>query len=278
MNDQKLTWKKTYDMVFGELIDLIKELTWRKVFLYLTSLVLLGTAVTLMQKTNLGMSSWDALSRNFFENVIPEYKVITPVVALVLMTLAHLISWRRPSNMFLFPLVISAAIGAVIDFELTFMPSVVEYGFLVNFGYLTIATILIAIGLNLMIYCNFPLPALDRFCHAIAERFHLTFGQGKYIGEFLALILTVFVGLYFHTQSDYFYLGFTTVFFILFLGSIIDFARNPLYRLLGITTIELFADDMIREDVVKEPKITTSRAIIMRKKEILLLHYKKEGF
>lgn len=264
--------------IFGEFIDFIKALTWRKGLLYLLAMICLGTAVTLMQQTNLGMSSWDALSRNFYEKVIPEYKVITPVVALVLMTLAHLILWKRPSAMFLFPLAISTFIGTVIDLLLLVVPPVYNLGFLWNFGYLLVATLLIAIGLNLMLYCDFPLPALDRFCHAIAIRFHLTFGQGKYIGEFLALLLTATVGLIFHTESEYFYLGFTTVFFILILGSVIDFVRNPLYRALGIQTIELFADDMIVSDIVKEPRHQAARAIIMRKREILLLHYTTEDF
>lgn len=278
MKTKQYSWKRFYDDLFGELISYLKVMTWKKFVLYVMAMIFLGTAVTLMQKTNLGMSSWDALNRNFYENTRFEYKVITPVVALILMTLAHLISWKKPSLMFFFPLLISGFIGTVIDFELTFMPSVVDLHFLWNLGYLLIASLLIAVALNMMIYCHFPLPALDRFCHAISERFHITFGQGKYIGEFLALVLTVIIGLIYQTQGDTFYLGFTTIYFILVLGTIIDLVRNPLYRFLGIQTVDMYADDLLPEDVNHQNKIVATRAIIIRKNQILLLHYQTEDF
>ncbi len=278
MIKKKYNINNIVESIFGELIDFVKSMTWRKVLLYFLAMILLGTSVTLIQKTNLGMSSWDALNRNFYENTPLEYRVINPIVALVLMAFAYLVSWKKPSIMFLFPLLISAIIGAVIDVELLFMPDVSNISIIYNFIYLIIATFLIAIGLNLMIHCNFPLPALDRFCHAIATRFKLTFGQGKYIGEILALIATIIIGLYFGTQNHWFYLGFTTIFFIVFLGFVVDLVRNPLYRLLGIQTVEIYADDMLPQDINKENFVQATRALIIKGDSILLLHYKLEDF
>ncbi|XMB72520.1 NUDIX domain-containing protein [Mycoplasmatota bacterium WC30] len=255
------------------------KITLKQVLLYLLAMVLLGTCVTLIQSTNLGMSSWDALHRNFYEGIPLEYKYLTPISAVILMSLAHLIAWKKPTLLMFFPIVISFIIGTVIDIELLVMPNVSELGIFWNGLYLLIATILVGIALNLIVYCRLPLPALDQFCMAIAKRFKLTFGQGKYIGEFLALISAVIVGMYYGSQEHFFYLGFTTIFFVLFLGFVVDLFKNPLFRFLkGITTLEIYADDLIETDINHQNWRKSARAIITKDDKILLLHYKKHDF
>lgn len=254
------------------------RLAWiKKSLIYLFAMVLLGTSVALIQSTNMGMSAWDAWHRNFYEGVPIAYKYLNPISALILVSLAYLIEWKKPSLWMFFPILISFAIGAIIDFELLFMPVVSESHLLWNVLYLLLATILVGVGLNLIVYCQFPLPALDQFCMALAKRFKLTFGQGKYIGEFTALLGTIVTGLFFQSQSVYFYLGFTTVFYLLVLGFVIDLFRNPLFRLLkGIPTLELMRDDLLPIDVVNNRRSREVKAVIWHQDKVLLIHQKAE--
>ncbi len=267
-----------FHKIFDEFIDFAKVLTWKELFFAVLAMILLGTSVAMIQSTMMGMSSWDAVSRNIYENTPLIYSWINPIVAIVLMTIVHLIAWKRPSIMFFFPLWISLIIGAVIDLELLFLPSMEDQHLVFNILYLVGASFLVGIGLNLLQYVKFPLPAIDRFCQAIADRFHLTFGQGKFIGEVSALLGAVVLGLIFSTQGDWFYLGYTTIYYVIALGFIVDLVRNPLYRILGIESIEIFADDLLKEDTVKNKLVKASRALIIKEGKILLLHYQKDDF
>ncbi len=269
---------KIFLVVFGEFSEFVKSMTWKKLLLSILGMVLLGTSVALIYSTNMGMSAWDAVSVNIIENTVLEFRHVNPIIALSLMTLAHLILWKKPNIMFFFPLLVSFLIGAVIDVEVLFMPVVANLNIGFNILYLVIASFLVGFGLNLMIYIDFPLPAIDQFCKAIATRFHLTFGQGKYAGEIFAMVFAVILGLIYSTWDHYFYLGFTTIYYILALGYVVDLVRNPLYRFLGIQTVDLFDDDLTEDDVKNNEVIMTSRAILMNKGKILLLHYLDEDF
>lgn len=258
---------------------LFQQFDLKKAFIYFFAMLLLATSVTLIQSTNLGMSAWDALNRNFYEGIPIEYKWLTPISAILFVSLAYLITWKKPNIIMLFPILISFIIGVMIDILLTFVPVVSDSFLLLNLLYLTIATVLVAIGLNLINLCNYPLPALDQFCMSIAKFFKLSFGQGKIIGEVIALIATVVVGLIFGSQKEFFYLGFTTIFFILFLGFVIDFFRNPVYRFLkGIPHLSIYADDLTETDVNLTNIRKASRVIIVDHGKILLEYMSKGEF
>ena len=255
------------------------KFTIKKVLLYLLAMVLLGTAVTLIQLTMMGMSAWDAFHRNFYEGIPLQYKYLNSISALLFVGLAYLIEWKKPKLIMLFPILISFFIGAIIDFELTFVPSVVDEAIYLNVIYLIIATLNIAIALNIIIYSGFPLPAIDQFCTAIAKRFHLSFGTGKFFGEIFAALGSVLAGELFGFRNEFYYLGFTTIYFILLLGIIIDLAKHPLYRILGaVSRIEIFADDLVKTDINKKNWHITSRAIIIKDNKILLEHFKNRDF
>ncbi len=255
------------------------KFTFKKVLLYLLAMVLLGTAVTLIQSTMMGMSAWDAFHRNFYEGIPLQYKYLNSLSAILFVGLAYLIEWKKPKPIMLFPILISFFIGAVIDFELTFVPNVVDGALYINIIYILIATINIAVALNIIIYSGFPLPAIDQFCKAIAKRLHISFGQGKIFGEVFAAIGSVVAGELFGFRNEFYYLGFTTIYFILLLGAIIDFARYPLYRLLGaVSKIEMFADDMLKQDINRKNIYRNSRAIIMKNNKILLEYFKESNF
>jgi uncharacterized membrane protein YczE len=200
---------------------------------YLIGLSLLGLSVTLIQQTNLGMSSWDALNRNFYEGIPIEYKYLNPIVALVLVVIAYLLQRKRFSVRMLFPLLISFYVGLVIDLLLLVIPLVAHGHWSLNLLYLFAAIIICAIGLNMVLFCRFPLPALDELCLAIAMRLKSTFGIGKLIGEIIALVLCVISGLIFGHQAEWFYLGPTTIIFTILIGPAVDLIKRPMSRLLG---------------------------------------------
>lgn len=202
----------------------------KRPLIYMLGLAILGLSVTLFQKTNLGMGSWDALNRNFYEGIPLDYRFLTPIMALLLVSLAYLIEKKKPSLAMLFPIAISFYIGLIIDLLLLVIPDVSQLNLAYNLVYVFLALILVAIGLNLIIICDYPLPALDQFCLAIAKRFKLTFGKGKLIGEVIALIATVIVGLIFSHEKVYFYIGANTFITILLIGRFVDLVEKPIRK------------------------------------------------
>jgi len=127
---------------------------YKRPLVYLLGLTMLGISVSLFQSTNLGMGSWDALNRNFYEGIPLDYKYITPIMALILISLAYLIDKKKPDLLMLFPFLISFYIGSVIDLFLLFVPNVQNLGLIINLVYVFSALILVAIGLNMIILCS----------------------------------------------------------------------------------------------------------------------------
>ena len=203
------------------------KFTIKNTIIYILGLTFLGINVAFIQKTNLGMSSWDALNRNFYEGIPIEYKYLTPIFALVIISIAYLIQLKKPDLWMLFPVLISFYIGFVIDLLLLVIPSVVDENLFWNLMYLFIAIIICAVGINFLLYSKYPLPALDELCYGMHKLFRVSFGKAKIIGEFIALILTIFAGLYFHHQSEWFYIGPTTVIYGLGIGFVIDWLKKP---------------------------------------------------
>ncbi|PKL01582.1 MAG: hypothetical protein CVV56_00950 [Tenericutes bacterium HGW-Tenericutes-1] len=210
------------------------KLTIKKSVIYLLGLAMLGICVTLIQKTNLGMSSWDAFYRNLYEGIPLEYKYLNPIIALILIPIAYLIQKKRWSLWMLFPLVISFYIGVIIDLLLLVIPSVVGAGLFWNILYLVLAMIICAIGLNFVVFCQYPLPALDELCYGIGAALKSTYGKGKLIGEILALVLAIISGVIFSHYEQYFFIGPTTIIFALGIGKMIDVFKKPVFKLLEV--------------------------------------------
>jgi uncharacterized membrane protein YczE len=207
--------------------------TIKKPLIYLLSLMTLGMSIALIQNTNLGMAPWDALARNFFEGVPIEYKYLSPILSVFLIFMAYLINWKKPELKMVIPVLVSTVIGFSIDLALLFIPNVEDLSIFINYLYLFSAMILISFSLNVIIYCGYILPALEQFILAISNRLKLSFGRAKLIGEALAFLLTIVFGFIFHHQSEYFYIGQTTIIVLLFIGWMVDKAQKPTYLLLG---------------------------------------------
>jgi uncharacterized membrane protein YczE len=207
--------------------------TIKKPLIYLLSLMTLGMSIALIQNTNLGMAPWDALARNFFEGVPIEYKYLSPILSIFLIFMAYLINWKKPDLKMIIPVLVSTVIGFSIDLALLFIPNVEDLSIFINYLYLFSAMILISFSLNVIIYCGYILPALEQFILAISNRLKLSFGRAKLIGEALAFLLTIVFGFIFHHQSEYFYIGQTTIIVLLFIGWMVDKAQKPTYLLLG---------------------------------------------
>jgi len=208
------------------------KITFKKSLIYFTGLSLLAVTVTLLQKTNLGMSSWDAFYRNLYEGIPLDYKYLNPIIALILIPIAYAIQKKKFSLWMLFPLFISFYIGLIIDLLLLVVPSVVTMGIGWNLLYLGGSMFVCAIGLNLIVYCQYPLPALDELCYGIGVLLKSTYGKGKLVGELLALVLTIIAGIIFSHYDVYFYIGITTVIFSLGIGYLIDLFKKPIFKLL----------------------------------------------
>jgi len=153
-------------------------------------------------------------------------------VALILLPIAYAIQKKKITLWILFPLFISFYVGWIVDLLLPIIPSVVEESLFVNAAYLTGSIVVCAIGLNMITYVKFPLPALDELCFAIGVLLHTTYGKGKLIGEGLALVLAILAGLIFRHQAQWFYIGAATVVFGIVIGPLIDLFKKPVHRVL----------------------------------------------
>ena len=217
----------------SEMREKIRRFALRGI-IYATGLALLGVCVTLMIKTNLGMSSWDAFYRNLNEGIPLEYKYLNPIVALILLPIGYLLQKKKITLWILFPLVVSSYVGVVIDLLKLVIPDVSAVGLGWNVLYVAIAILVCAVGLDMVTFCQFPLPALDELCFGIGVRMKSTYGRGKLVGEGLALVLTVLTGLLFHRQADWFNIGPSTLVFAVAIGPVIDWFKKPVYRALGV--------------------------------------------
>ncbi len=206
--------------------------TVKKTLVYVLGLALLGVTVTLMQQTNLGMSAWDAFYRNMYDGIPLDYRYLNPIVALVIAPLGFLIQKKQLTVWVLFPIVISFFIGAVIDGLLLVVPNVSAMHWSLNVAYLLASIPICAIGLNLCIHCQYPLPALDELCYGIGVLFKTTYGKGKLIGEILAIGLAVITGLIFDFWNVYFNIGITTIVFGVAIGPAIDLFKKPVKRVM----------------------------------------------
>jgi len=204
-----------------------------KPIIYVISLMMLGTSIAIMKNTNLGMASWDALSTNFYEGIHVMYTVFSLILSILLISFAYLISWKKPDFKMIIPVVISTIIGFAIDLALLFVPNVSEMHIIINYLYLFLAMILISIALNVIIYCGYTLPALEQFTMAISNRLKISFGKAKLLGELIAFILSIIFGLIFNHQSEFFFIGQTTIIVLLFIGLTVDLLQKPTFKLLG---------------------------------------------
>ena len=95
----------------------------------------------------------------------------------------------------------------------------------------------------------------------------------------VSLGVIILAGLYFGYQEEYFNLGITTIIFILFLGTIVDFFRNTVFRILkGIPIMDLFADDLTEADINYENNQIASRVVIEHNKKFMILYLKDRDF
>ena len=205
----------------------------KKPIIYGCALMMLGSSIALIQNTNLGMAPWDALARNFYEGIPIQYTYLSPILSVILITLAYLIQWRRWEIKMMIPVLVSTLIGFSIDLALLFIPNVSELHVFWNYLYLFLGMILISFALNVIIYCGYILPALEQFIQSISICFNVSFGRAKLIGEIIAFALTILFGFLFQHQDSFFYIGQTTIIILLFIGLTIDLMRKPTYYLLG---------------------------------------------
>ena len=203
-----------------------------RLIFYILALNLLGLSIALIQNTTLGMAPWDALARNFYEGIPIRYTYLSPLLSIILILLAYLINLKKLDFRIIIPILISTYIGFSIDLALLFVPSVTELSYIYNYLYLLLAMILISIGLNVIIYCGYTLPALEYFIQAISNRFNISFGKAKLVGEIIAFSLTIIFGFIFNHQSQRFFIGETTIIVLLFIGFFVDLFKKPIFNIL----------------------------------------------
>jgi uncharacterized membrane protein YczE len=211
---------------------MMEDTRLKKPLIYLSALMLLSMSIALIQNTNLGMAPWDALARNFYEGVPMSYTFISPLLSIVLISMAYMIRWKKPDVQMVIPVLISSLIGVFIDVALIFIPNVSDLHYFWNYFYLFFAMFLISVGLNVIIYCGYTLPALEQFILALSWRLKMTFGRAKLMGEAIAFSLTIIFGFVFHHQSEYFYIGQTTIIVLLFIGFLVDAMKKPMQFIL----------------------------------------------
>ncbi|MCK7486100.1 MAG: FAD-dependent oxidoreductase [Bacillus subtilis] len=254
--------------------------TVRKTILYVFGLLLLGLTVSLMLSTNLGMSSWDAFFKNLHDGIPLDYRYLNSIAAAVLTPLGYLAQKKKFTWWVLFPIMISFFIGAEIDLIMAYgiLPNVAAAGWIYNWLYLLLAIATCAVGLNIIAWCDYPMPALDELCLALSAIFRTTHGKGKLLGELLALVLAVLSGPRLPV-----------------LERVLQH-RHHHARLRGRdrtvdrpdqkahathpggaqpTKIEIFGDGLERSQIKDQPRRTACRGVIVKDGRILVVHSPK---
>ena len=251
----------------------------KRYFLYLFSLFLLGGGVALISQTSFGLAAWDALHFNLSEGLNISLKILYPSISGLLVVIAYLIARKKPNLQMIIPVLISLIFVLFLDSLRAIFPDVSNSFLIYNIIYFAIGIVLIGIALNFIVFCDFPLPAIDQLSYSIANRLKLTFGQGKIIGESIAIILTIITGLTLGVTAKFLNLVISTIFFIVFLSNVIDMLKKPIFRLLNAyPKINLFADDLLESDISKTKVRKTSRAIIEQDGKILVVYLKKDNY
>jgi len=251
----------------------------RKYIIYLIAVTLLSLGVSLIYQTFFGNAAWDAFQFNIIEMLdVPELYVYTPISA-ILVIIAYLIEWKRPNIAMIVPVVLTFIFSLGVGLFNDILPNVADISIIWNVIYFIVALTIISIALNLIVYCKFSLPAIDQLCMSIAKRLKITFGQSKIIGELIAVVLAVISGLIYGNHADNFNMGFSTIFFIAFIGFFVDLLRNPIFRILkAIPKLELFSDGMLEEDINQDNYRRTARGIVIKEDKILVIFMKKLDF
>ncbi len=251
----------------------------KRYLVYLIAISFLGLGVALIFQTNFGNAAWDAFHKNLHLGLGIDYKFLYPISSGIIVSIAYLIEWKRPNIAMVIPVLLSMVFGTFVDMYILFIPAVSDLSFLINLAYFMTALVVIVTALNLIRYCNFPLPAIDQLCLAIGNRFKLTFGLGKLLGELIAVVLSITSGFIFGYVDAYFNMGIATIFFIIFLGPLVDLLRDRILRIMkGIPTVDLIADDLEETDLIKKPTNIASRAIIVKGDDILVNHFIEEDY
>lgn len=179
----------------------------RKYLIYLFAISLLSFGVSLIYQTFFGNPAWDAFQFNIIEMLqVPELFVYTPISA-ILVVIAYLIERKKPNLAMIIPIILTFVFSLGVGLFNDIIPNVATEFFVWNIVYFIIALAVISVALNLIVYCNFSLPAIDQLCMAIANKLKLSFGQSKIIGEILAVGLAIITGIIYGNYSDIFNMG-----------------------------------------------------------------------
>lgn len=159
----------------------------RRIIFFVTGLFIISIGVSLTIKANIGTGAWDALNvglYNKFGLTVGTWVII--VGAIVILVNAALLK-RIPDFLAIITIMI---IGLFIDFFLIFVLKGWELNsFFIEFIVFLLGLLILSLGIAMYLQAKFPLSPLDNLMLAIRERFHVSVGLAKTIGELTGLVL-----------------------------------------------------------------------------------------
>jgi uncharacterized protein len=173
---------------FGER-GLLYALLIHRLFFYVGGLAILTLGASMTIKADLGAGPWDSLNvglTNLLGLTVGGWSVI---IGLLLILLNAVIAKKIPEVSCAITVAIS---GIFIDaWLLLVFDSYVLVGFYSKIINLSIGILLISLGIATYIQARWPLSPIDDFMIALKDRYKITVGTAKTIGEVLALCFAV---------------------------------------------------------------------------------------
>ncbi|WP_066052726.1 YczE/YyaS/YitT family protein [Robertmurraya korlensis] len=160
-----------------------------RLFFYVGGLAILTLGASLTIKADLGAGPWDSLNvglTNLMGLTVGGWSII---IGLLLIFLNALIKQSVPEVSCAITVAIS---GIFIDgWLLIVFDGFHPLGFYPKLVSLAVGILLISLGIATYIQARWPLSPIDDFMIALKERFKITLGTSKTIGEVLALCLAI---------------------------------------------------------------------------------------
>lgn len=148
--------------------------------------VALGVSLTII--SDFGAGAWDALNVGLSTTIGLSIGTWVILIGILMLIVCSILERSAPK---ITSMISSIIIGAFIDIWLLLLKDITIDIYLYQFLIFMLGIIIISFGLSLIIFTNFPPGPIDYFVLTIKNKFNLSIGQAKTLGEGIGLILAI---------------------------------------------------------------------------------------
>lgn len=201
---------------------------WSNVLVFLFGLNFMAMGIALYLKTNIGVSSWDALYYNFYDFYGLTVGTWVFILGIIIILISQLV-YFKPIHFF--AIITGLIQGWLIDlwferiyvFTLTNLP--------LRYLLFIVSLFILGNGIALVILSKLPPTTGDVFMVSLQKRFRLNQFASKTLADFIAFVVTVIITFINHKPFNY--IGIGTILSLSLIGSIVQIATNYWKKILS---------------------------------------------